>query len=75
MNKQNVKKCFMIYILHSENFYIFQNTNSALNISKTASKTCEKVLRLNMTLVSKVKVEIVHSQLKKSYNKKVIDFS
>ena len=25
LNKQNVKKCFMIYIPHSENLYTFQN--------------------------------------------------
>ena len=48
--------------------------NTMLNILKRVAKTCEKVLRLNMTnntnLVTKEKVENFHSQLKA-----VIDFN
>ena len=44
-----VKKCSMIYILHSENFYIFSKMqNATLNILKVVAKTCEKALRLNI---------------------------
>ena len=44
--KQNVKRCFMIIILHSENLYTFQNT--MLDILKTVAKFCEKVFKLNI---------------------------
>ena len=55
------KKCFMIkfYIPHSENIYRFQNTT--LNILPTVAKTCKKVLRLNMTSTTNLKVEHFHS--------------
>ena len=39
----------MIFILHSENLYTFQNANTTLNIKKTVARTCEKVFRLNRT--------------------------
>ena len=39
----------MIYILHSENFYIFSKMqNATLNILKAVAKTCEKALRLTI---------------------------
>ena len=43
-----LKKSFMIkfYIPHSDNIYTFQN---AKYYFETVAKTCEKVVRLNMT--------------------------
>ena len=48
----------MIYILHSENLYTFQNANTTLNILKTVAKICKKVLtKVEHDLVIKVNVE------------------
>ena len=49
------KQYFMIkfYILHSENFKI---QNTILRNFNTVAKICEKVVRLNMTSTTKVKV-------------------
>ena len=46
------------YIPHSENLHTFQNTKTYIKI--TVAKACEKVLRLNMTSTTKVKVENFH---------------
>ena len=71
LTKQNVKKCFMIYIWHSENLYTFQNANTTFNILKTVAKMCEKVLRLNMTSSTKVKGENFLSQFKSHITKQL----
>ena len=76
LNKQNVKKCFLIYILHSENLYSLQNTTVTVNISKTVAKTCEKILMLSMNsnkFKSNYKVECrkFHSQLKSHITKQL----
>ena len=73
MNKQNVKKSFMIkfYIQHSENLYTFQNAKYYIiyNLIPVA-KACEKVLRLNMSESRKVSFIV-----EKSYNEAPIDFN
>ena len=49
------------YIPNSENLYTFQNTKSTIKSLMTVAKFCEKVLRLNITSTTKVKVENIHS--------------
>ena len=48
------KKHLVIYILHSENLYTFQNAKYCVKIiiKQHICQTCEKVLRLNMVDVS-----------------------
>ena len=57
LNKRDVKKGFKIYFLYSENSYAFQKADTTLNILKTAAKTCENVLRLNMPSTQESKKE------------------
>ena len=49
----------MIYILHSENLYTFQNVNITLNSLKTIAKTFEKVLRLHVPMPSTIQTRNV----------------
>ena len=59
LNKHNVMKSFMIklYTPHLKNLYTFRNAKNYI----TVAKTCEKILRLDMTSTTKVKVEYIHS--------------
>ena len=62
---------FMIYILHSENEYTFQNARYYV-------KTCEKVLMLNITSTlvehsfNNRNLENVHSQLNSNIAKQLL---
>ena len=50
------------YIPSSEHLYTFQNTKYNIqNSLMSVTKTCEKVLRSNMTSTTKVKVEEIQS--------------
>ena len=72
LNKQNVKKCFMIkFHIHIQRIYIhFKIQNTTLKQFKlTVAKFYEKVLRLSMTSTTKVKVEQVHLWLKSHITK------
>ena len=54
-----IKKCLMLkfYIPHSENLNYFKYKILHYKSFITVAKTCEKILRLNLTSTTKVKVK------------------